>query len=800
MKTLHNLIEVVFNRPLWQSFTYSLPPVLAGGNLPGCRVAVPFGNDRLIGYVWKYSPADRADDVDVKEVLDRLDASPLLPGPVLDIVRWAADYYKAPPGMMMAAAHPPGISGRAVRVVILTGAIDSSHPFSRFLSTNRDIPVKILRDNLDSDYPIDSELSDLEEKGILRTYWKPLSGPEPVNDRFIEPVLDDEVLVMRAEAMKSRAPRQAEILLYLATSAKPVLRSQLLKITGASSSALASLERKGLIKESLRRRYRESPIKTDIEKIKNISLLSKAQEHALGIIVRNLDHNEVFLLHGVTGSGKTEVYLRAISGIISKKRTALVLVPEISLTPLTVSRFARRFPGLVAVLHSGMTAGERLDSWNLVKAGTKRIVVGPRSAIFAPLPDLGIIVIDEEHDSSYKQNELPRYNSRDIAVMRGTMENIPVILGSASPSMESYGNASQGKYRLLELDSRIDGIPMPSTTLVDEGGMNNPVLSDELISGIGRRTAKGEQCIVLINRRGFSPTQMCRNCGFREVCPNCGVTLTYHKKGRILRCHYCNYWKPAMTRCPECGFDEFAHMGPGIQKVEEYLHRLLPQTRVIRMDADTTRGKDAHWDILSRFGKGEGDVLLGTQMVAKGHDFPNVTLVGIISADMGLAFPDFRAAERTFQLILQVSGRAGRGKTPGEVIIQTRNRNDSTIKNAANHDFAKFWERESRVRKAFSYPPYGYLVRFVWSGLDKNRVRNAAIACVKGIAGEDTYLSDPLEAAFPRINRKWRWSAIAKSPSRKSLAELSDRIRRKFNSNPHRGVRLEIDVDPYNLL
>ncbi len=408
--------------------------------------------------------------------------------------------------------------------------------------------------------------------------------------------------------------------------------------------------------------------------------------------------------------------------------------------------------------------------------------------------------MDEEHDSSYKQNELPRYNSRDVAVVRGTMEGIPVILGSASPSMESYGNAVYGKYHLLELDSRIDGIPMPSTILVDEGSMHHPLLSDKLLKGIGRRTARGEQSIILINRRGFSPTQMCRNCGHREECPNCGVTLTYHRKGQVLRCHYCNHWKAAMIRCPECGFDEFAHMGPGIQKVEEYLRKLLPETRVIRMDADTTRGKDAHWDILSRFGQGEGDVLLGTQMVAKGHDFPGVTLVGVISADMGLAFPDFRAAERTFQLILQVAGRAGRGKIPGEVIIQTHDPNNPVIRAAAYHDFADFWKRESRIRKIFGYPPFGYLVRFVWSGLDKGRVQKAANASVRSIGKGDTCISDVLEAAFPRINRRWRWSAIAKSPSRKTLARISHEVRKQFNSIPHKGVRLEIDVDPYHLL
>ena len=794
------LIEVVLNRPLWQSFTYSIPARLAGGNLEGCRVAVPFGTGRLIGYVWGFTTRDQAKTLEVKDILDRLDANPLLPQSIRKLVRWAADYYQAPPGMMMAAAHPPGISGKAERVVTLTGKIDPGHPLCSLLPTRRSVSVKLLRDSMNRDYPLEKELSELEKMGVLRTIWKPVSGPQPVMERIIEAAVTDSTLTRRAEAMKCTAPRQAEILLYLATSEGPVTRRQLMRTAGAAASSLKGLIRKGLLKESYRRRYRESLLRSDIEMEKDIPVLSEAQEHALKVIIDSLDRNEVFLMHGVTGSGKTEVYLRAISEVISRGRTALILVPEISLTPLTVSRFSRRFPGLVTVLHSGMTGGERLDSWNLAKLGERRIVIGPRSAVFAPLPDLGIIVVDEEHDGSYKQNELPRYNSRDVAVVRGSMEDIPVILGSASPSMESYGNAVNGRYHLLELDSRIDGIPMPSTTLVDEGSMNHPLLSEELLKGIGRRTAKGEQSIVLINRRGFSPTQMCRNCGHREECPNCGVTLTYHRKGQVLRCHYCNHWKAAMIRCPQCGFDEFAHMGPGIQKVEEYLRKLLPQTRVIRMDADTTRGKDAHWDILSRFAHGEGDVLLGTQMVAKGHDFPGVTFVGVIAADMGLAFPDFRAAERTFQLILQVAGRAGRGKIPGEVIVQTHDPENPVIKAAANHDFADFWKRESRIREMFGYPPYGYLVRFVWSGFDKGRVHRAACASVKGIGQDDTSISDVLEAAFPRINRRWRWSVIAKSPSRKSLARISREVRMQFDNVPHKGVRLEIDVDPYHLL
>ncbi|MCK4504526.1 MAG: primosomal protein N' [Candidatus Aegiribacteria sp.] len=792
------LIEVALNRPLWNTYTYRLPEEMDNGNSVGCRVIVPLGKNRVIGYIWGITRA--AANIRIKNVLARLDTSPLLPPNILKLVHWAAEYYQAPPGMMIAAAHPPGISGKAEKTVILLDKLDPSDPLSEFLPVGRAVPFRILKDNLNRQFPLEQHLAQLETDGIINILWKPLSEPEPVRERMIEPFSDSPNLTRKAEVIRKRAPKQAEILLYLATSETAVPRRQLLLATGANHSSIRALISKKLIREFYRRKYREPLINIDIEDEKKIPTLSEQQKAALESICGNMNRGSVFLLHGVTGSGKTEVYLRAISEVIDKGRNALVLVPEISLTPLTVSRFSRRFPGLVTVLHSGMTPGERLDSWNLAKQGKRKIVIGPRSAIFAPLPNTGIIVVDEEHDSSYKQNELPRYNGRDIAVVRSMRENIPVILGSASPSMESYGNAVKGRYKLLELEDRIDDLPMPETILVNAGRMKHPLLSKELLSGIGKRTAKGEQCIVLINRRGFSPTQMCRNCGHREECPNCGVTLTYHRKGQVLRCHYCGHWKAAMKKCPKCGFDEFSHMGPGIQKVEEALGKLLPQTRVIRMDADTTRGKNAHWEILGAFAQGSGDVLLGTQMVAKGHDFPGVTLVGIIAADMGLAFPDFRAAERTFQLILQVAGRAGRGSIPGEVVLQTFDIDNMTIRTAARHDYKDFWESESKVRKAFGYPPFGYLIRFVWSGLDKEKVRKAALSSVKGIQTADVNVSSPQEAAFPRINRRWRWSALARSSSRKSLAELSWRIRKQFEKIPHPGVRLEVDVDPHNLL
>ena len=792
------LIEVALNRPLWSTYTYRLPEEMDNASPLGCRVIVPLGTNTVIGYIWGITGS--TENIRIKNVLKRLDTSPLLPPNILELVHWAAEYYQAPPGMMMAAAHPPGISGKAEKTVMLLGKLDPSNPLQELLPEGRAVPVRILKDNLNGKFSLEKHLSQLEIDGVIRILWKPVSEPEPVRERMIEPLIDSSKLTRKAEAIRKRAPKQAEILLYLATSEAAVPRRQLLSATGATPSSLKALLKKKLIKEFYRRKYRESLINIDIEGKKKIPILSEQQKTALESICGSLNKGSVFLLHGVTGSGKTEVYLRAISEVIEKGRNALVLVPEISLTPLTVSRFSRRFPGLVTVLHSGMTPGERLDSWNLAKQGKRKIVIGPRSAIFAPLPDTGIIVVDEEHDSSYKQNELPRYNGRDIAVVRSMKENIPVILGSASPSMESYGNAVDGKYTLLELKERIDGVPMPETILVNAGRMKHPLLSNELLSGIGRRTAKGEQCIILINRRGFSPTQMCRNCGHREECPNCGVTLTYHKKGQVLKCHYCGHWKAALRNCPKCGFNEFSHMGPGIQKVEEALGKLLPQTRVVRMDADTTRGKNAHWDILGAFAQGRGDVLLGTQMVAKGHDFQGVTLVGIIAADMGLAFPDFRAAERTFQLILQVAGRAGRGSIKGEVVLQTFDIENVTIRIAARHDYNDFWEDESKVRKAFGYPPFGHLIRFVWSGLDKENVRKVAYSSTKGIQIADVNVSSPQEAAFPRINRRWRWSSLARSSSRKSLAELSKRIRKQYEKIPHRGVRLEVDVDPYNLL
>ncbi|MCK5034296.1 MAG: primosomal protein N', partial [Candidatus Sabulitectum sp.] len=509
---------------------------------------------------------------------------------------------------------------------------------------------------------------------------------------------------------------------------------------------------------------------------------------------------KTFLLHGVTGSGKTEVYLKLIEKQTKQNRGAIVLVPEISLTPLAVSRFNNRFPDKVAVLHSGLSKGERLDAWSMVERGERSIVIGPRSAIFAPVKNLGIIVVDEEHDDSYKQSSMPRYNGRDLAVVRGSIEKIPVILGSASPSAESWQNAQLNRYTLLTLPDRATKRELPKITLIDSNKQEFTLLSRELLAGIGKRTAAGEQSIILINRRGHSPIQMCIACGHVEKCPACEISMTYHRHGEILRCHHCGNWKSAKTRCPQCKGEEYKRQGPGIQKVQDALKELLPQTKVIRMDADTTSTKSAHWKIIQQFTKGEGDVLLGTQMVAKGHDFPNVTLAAVIGAEMGLYMPDFRAQERTFNLLLQVSGRAGRGEKPGEVIIQTTDPDNPVIQLACNHDYKTFITQELEMRAMLSNPPTTRMIRLLWAGKNQEKAKKAADLTCKTALPPNCTLLGPSEAAMAKIADKYRYSALLKAPSHATLKAAVTTMRKTFNALKQTTVRMDVDVDPRNLM
>jgi primosomal protein N' (replication factor Y) (superfamily II helicase) len=792
------LVEVAIPRPVWRTFTYMLPERLDGGRLEGCRVAVEFGNQKLIGHIW--GDASRAPSESLKQVLDRLDPSPLLPPRVWSLVKWTAKYYIAPPGHAASAALPPGLSGRAVRMLAAEGGVPEA--LAGILGKGRPVRADRLAASLPDGFPLEENLRKLEREGALRVWWQPdhAAGPSPA--RILVAAATPEDLVREGEKMRRRSPARAALLLLLAGSGKASRREALAR-TGISPAAVRALISAGLVSETHDPGPRPVPplpqslvMGGTAVALEPVEDQRKALEEIRATRARG---GGVLMLRGITGSGKTEVYLQAIAGALEDGRSALVLVPEISLTPQLVARFSARFPDSVAVLHSGLCPSDRLSFWSAVRSGARRIAIGARSAVFAPLEHIGVLVVDEEHDPGYKQEEHPRYNARDLAVIRGRLEGAAVILGSASPSLESWGNTATGKYGLVELRSRIDGRSLPRTSFIRESEAGKGLLSEALLREIGNRLDLGEQTIILINRRGFSPAQICRVCGRREDCPDCGIPLTYHRRGSVLRCHWCGHWAQAPMRCPECGSESFAREGPGVQRVELELNRAFPAARILRMDSDTVAGSAAHWEILERFGGGGGDILVGTQMVAKGHDFPGVTLTGILAADMSLSLPDFRARERTFSLILQAAGRAGRGDRGGQVIVQASNPGDPVIIAAAEGDFLAFAAEEMGIRSALGFPPSTAAARFLWTGSNADRVAKAASFGDCPIP-EGVRVLGPSAAVIPRIGGTWRWNALALSASRSRLHSFAERVMALASGTCPPGVRIDVDIDPSDLL
>ncbi|NLP06444.1 primosomal protein N' [Candidatus Fermentibacteria bacterium] len=790
------LIEVAVPRPLTRTLTYSIPPALDGGEIVGCRVLVRLGKRIVTGFVWDVS--SEAPRQELRNIEDRIDSAPLLPGPVLRLVRWAASYYAAPPGMMMAAAHPPGLPGTAVRMIMAQdGAVPEG--LRDLLPADRAVPVSEVL--AESAHPVSTELliDSLEASGGIRTWWETIRRPPRAADTLLRACGTERELLARAASLRQRAPRQAGLLVLLASAAGKLPLSEARRRTGIGPRSLRALIESGLVAEEAGDAPRERRLPGGPPSRAALPELTAEQSAAVEAAVSpSARGGPAILLHGVTGSGKTEVYERAIAGVLEEGLGAIVLVPEISLTPQLVSRFDERFPGQVAVLHSGLSGSERLEAWNDLRSGRRRIAIGARSAVFAPVPGTGLIVVDEEHDQGYKQAETPRYNARDLAVVRGRLERAAVVLGSATPSLESWRNACRGIYRLQSLTSRIDGRPMPSCRIA-AGDESRGDLPGGIADDLARVYAEGGKSIVMINRRGFAPSLVCRACGTPEKCPDCGISLTFHKRGMSLRCHYCGFWKPVPSRCGVCGGGSFSHEGPGVQKVEELIRTRIPGIRVSRLDSDTATGAKSHWEILGGFAGGGSDVLLGTQMVAKGHDFPDVTLVVVLAADMGLSIPDFRAAERVFQLVTQAAGRAGRGGEPGEVIIQATS-GHRALEAACRHDYLAFAEGELQVRRALGYPPFSHMVRFLWSGLDAERTERAARASLGTISVRGVSLLGPMQAGLPRIGRRWRWHALARSSSRRALAEFHAAVSKAHEAVGGSAVRLDIDVDPQEML
>jgi len=509
------------------------------------------------------------------------------------------------------------------------------------------------------------------------------------------------------------------------------------------------------------------------------------------------------VLHGVTGSGKTEIYLRAIRQVIDDGKQAIMLIPEISLTPQTEERFRKKFGDLVAVFHSRLSDAERSREWKKMRDGKAMLVVGARSAVFAPFSNLGLIVVDEEHERSYKQEEAPRYNARDVAVLRAKMSKIPVILGSATPSLESLFNTKNGKYKLLELPSRVDDRLMPEIHLVDlekEAREEKKFIlfSYLLKEKIKDRLEKGEQVIIFLNRRGFSSMAMCSKCGYIYECENCSVSLTYHKSIEKLMCHFCGGMTNKPKFCIKCGSSELKFSGIGTQKVERALNAIFPDARILRMDSDTTGNKNAHAELLGQFRRGKADILIGTQMIAKGLDFPRVTLVGVVLAESSLRLPDFRASEITFQLLTQVAGRAGRGEIPGEVVIQTFMNEHPAVVCALNQDYHMFSDNELAVRESLSYPPYHRFINIIISGKDQKKTRWASVQLIKLIhqsAGSRLEIKGPYPSLVHRKRGYFYWNILLKTKSVPSVTQhIKDSLGkcRKFS-----GVKIAVDVDPY---
>ncbi len=574
-----------------------------------------------------------------------------------------------------------------------------------------------------------------------------------------------------------------------------VLRKELVDI---SSSAVSTLVKKGVLVEEKREHYRLQNMIYREEKKK----LTDDQEHVVKEVINH--PNRTFLLYGVTGSGKTEVYMEIIDYYLSLGKTSIVLVPEISLTPQMVMRFQSRFGEKIAALHSGLSDGEKYDEWRRIYRGEVSIVIGARSAIFAPLTNIGVIIVDEEHSDSYKQSDpSPRYQAKDIAIWRSHYHQCSVVLGSATPSLESMARAQKGVYSFLSLPNRVNGKKLPPVKIVDMNQVmkqNRGYFSQELLSGIEKRLEKSEQVILLLNRRGYSSFVTCKNCGFTFKCPNCDITLTYHKSSNTLRCHYCGYGEKVFSKCPECGEASLNNLGVGTQKIEEELMKVFPSSRILRMDYDTTSRKGMHEKMITAFQNHEYDILLGTQMVAKGLDFSNVTLVGVINADTSLNIPDFRSGENTFSLLSQVAGRSGRSERDGEVVIQTFNPEHYAIRYAAGHDYFSFYQEEMKIRRQLKYPPYYYLCNIRISGRDATYLFDEALKIKRSLERylENVIILGPSVATIFKMNNIYRYHILLKYKDSKNIYPIFLKIIDHYQKNAK--IKIDIDFNPSQIM
>jgi len=807
--------------PLDQAFTYSLPLTLQHRVRPGARLLVPFGARKLTGVVLRVH--DDPPEAALKDALRLIDPEPVLDDELLALGNWISGYYCAPLGEVLRSMLPLASEIRSGKVYSLT---DAGRDASRQLSIvhperapqegdamNQLLQALAARSlsaaYIKKKYP----LSDRILKSLERRGW--LAAEEVSHDRdpLRAPSAKLRIALTGTEPPgqnnKAKPPKaERELVAYLALHPGSHNLADLEPLVHNASQAARSLARKQsvtLTEEPLE--IRGAPIRAPHE-------LNAAQRNAFDLIDAGIATGKfcTFLLYGVTGSGKTEVYLNAIDATLAAGRSALMLVPEIALTPAVAGQFYARFGDRVAILHSAFSDSERAGQWRRIREGGARVVVATRSGVFAPVRNLGLIVVDEEHDSSYKQEETPRYNGRDVAIVRARAANACVVLGSATPSLESRFNAAAsegkpGKYTLLELPDRIAERPMPTVEVIDMRQefletRKHAIFSRALVGAIRDRLANNEQAMILLNRRGFSTFVACRSCGERVQCVNCAVTLTFHRRDRRLLCHYCGYAERVPSVCPKCESEHIQFMGSGSERVEDELHGEFPEARIARLDRDTVAGKRQFEDILQNFRERNFDILVGTQMIAKGHDIPNVTLVGVVSADVGIGMPDFRAAERTFQILTQVAGRAGRGDLPGMVYLQTINPDHYAIRFAARQDYAGFFEKELEFRRLMKYPPFAAMANVLIRAVKQEDALRMSTELGHHLtpAPVNMRIMGPAEAPVPRLKAEFRYQILIKSASRKDLNALLKKAKEFARAQKWNATSLVIDVDPFTLL
>lgn len=826
-------VEVAIPLNVHQTFTYRVPEGLTGQVRRGCRVVVPFGRQMLTGYVVELEEGSGSggegesgqESGELKEIEELLETEPPVTEEMLALTKWIADYYYSPWGEVIKSGLPAGINIEAETTVVLTEAGRAAWTATgerlaarstKWMVVGRILDgTETLLKDLAKEYgkpKIAAVVRELERAGYVRVGRRRVEAAVRTRRQQAVRLLQVAGEVGGKERLLSEA--QERLLERLRGLAEPPALAELLEAAEVSPSVVRTLEKRGYL-EVFTREVRRDPLahlpEGGLKEPAGMLNLTMEQQSALTEIAATIGQKKyaAFLLHGVTGSGKTEIYIRAMRETLDQGQSALMLVPEISLTPMFARRLRDHFGAEVAILHSSLSEGERLDEWNRLRRGEARICIGARSAVFAPLVNLGLIVVDEEHESSYKQEESPRYHGRDTAIMRANLAGAVVIIGSATPSMESYHNAQTGKYRYLRLEERIGGRELARVEMVDMREVfarhgKQQIFSDEMKSAITATKERGEQTIVLLNRRGFSSITICRGCGHTARCPNCDVTLTYHRQESRLICHYCNYQDRVPRVCPGCRGPYLFYVGEGTEQIESLLKELFPEMRIARLDRDTTRRRGAFEKVLGEFGLGEIDLLVGTQMIAKGHDFHNVTLVCVISVDAGLGMPDFRSAERTFQLLTQVAGRAGRGEKAGRVLIQSYHPEHYALQYAAEQNYEKFYRHEIHYRQEMRYPPFALLINLLIRHSELPKAAATAAELVRQLRladhGKVLRVLGPAPAPLARIRGEHRLQVLIKTRHRREAREALDAAMSALRENGFDGRLVTIDMDPVTLM